>query len=65
MIAASVSWFDLDCKIIGMNASMLISNMIHAVSQLGAVAVMIVLIISVITIIEMNGVKVSIKIWKS
>jgi hypothetical protein len=65
LIAASVSWFDLDWSIIGINLSMLISSMIHAVSQLGAIAVITVLVTSMINIIEINGVSVSIKIWKS
>jgi hypothetical protein len=56
LIAASVSWFDFDWIIIGINLNMLISSITHAVSQLGAVAVSNVLVISIINIIEMNGV---------
>ena len=56
LIAASVSWFDFDCSIIGINLSILISSITHAVNQLGAVAVNIVLVISIISIIEINGV---------
>lgn len=56
MIAASVSWFDFDCNIIGMNLNMLISSITQAVSQFGAVAVSSVLVISIISIIEINGV---------
>lgn len=65
LMAASVSWFDFDCSIIGMNLNMLISSITQAVSQLGAVAVSSVLVISMINIIEINGVKDIIKIWKS
>lgn len=56
LIAASVSWFDFDCRIIGINLNMLISNIIHAVIQFGAIAVITVLEISIISIIEINGV---------
>lgn len=35
---------------------MLISSMIHAVSQLGAMAVIMVLVINISSIIEINGV---------
>lgn len=56
LIAASVSWFDFDWIIIGINLNMLISSITHAVNQLGAVAVSNVLVISIINIIEINGV---------
>lgn len=65
LMAASVSWFDFDCNIIGIKLSILISNITQAVNQFGAVAVSIVLVINIISIIEINGVKDSIKIWKS
>lgn len=39
-----------------MNLSILISSITHAVNQLGAVAVKSVLVISIIIIIEINGV---------
>lgn len=65
LIDASVSWFDFVAIIIGMNLNMLISNMIHALSQFGLIIVIIVLMNSSKYIAHINGVWLSIKIWRS
>lgn len=64
-VAASVSWFDLDIQIIGRKDNMLISNIIHAVIQLGLIRVMTVLPIIVIYILYKNGDEKNIKVWTS
>lgn len=65
LIEASVSWFDFVIIIRGMNLSMLISSMIHAINQLGLIIVNTVLINNVVYIAHRNGVWLSIKIWRS
>jgi hypothetical protein len=56
LIEASVSWFDFDAIINGMKLNILISNIIHAINQLGLIKVKIVLIINIMYIAHKNGV---------
>lgn len=56
LIDASVSWFDLVAIIIGINLSILISSIIHALNQFGLMTVMIVLINNNEYIAHINGV---------
>lgn len=65
LIAASVSWFDFVAIIIGINLSILISNIIHALSQFGLIIVITVLKNSNKYIAHINGVWLSIKVWRS
>lgn len=65
LIDASVSWFIFDLIINGINLSILISSIIHAINQLGLIIVKIVLIINSRYIAHTNGVWLSIKIWRS
>lgn len=55
LIDASVSWFDLDFIIIGINLSMFNSNIIHAIIQFGLSAVITVLNVSIEYIMYING----------
>ena len=55
LIDASVSWFDFDLIIIGMNLNMISSNIIHAIIQFGLNIIIIVLNISVEYIAYING----------
>lgn len=65
LIDASVSWLDLVAIIIGIKLSMFTSNMIHALNQFGLIIVITVLINSKRYIAHINGVWLSIKIWRS
>lgn len=65
LIDASVSWLDFVAIINGINLNILISNIIHAINQFGLIIVNIVLIISIVYIAHINGVWLSIKIWRS
>jgi hypothetical protein len=65
LIDASVSWFDFVDNINGINLSILISSIIHAINQFGLIIVINVLIISSEYIAHKNGVWLSIKIWRS
>lgn len=55
LIDASVSWFDFDFIIIGINLSMLSSSIIHAIIQFGLNIVIIVLNINIEYIVYING----------
>lgn len=65
LIDASVSWFVFDLIINGINLNMLISNIIHAINQFGLIIVNTVLVTSNRYIAHINGVWLSIKIWRS
>lgn len=65
LIDASVSWLDFVDIISGMNLNILISSIIQAVSQLGLIIVINVLMINSEYIAHKNGVWLSIKIWRS
>lgn len=65
MIAASVSWFDFVAIIIGINLNILISSIIHALNQFGLIIVITVLKNSNRYIAHINGVWLSIKVWRS
>jgi len=65
LIDASVSWFFLALIISGINLNILISSIIHAINQLGLIIVNTVLIINNRYIAHINGVWLSIKIWRS
>lgn len=65
LIDASVSWFDFVAIIIGINLSILISNIIQALNQFGLIIVITVLKNRSEYIAHKNGVWLSIKIWRS
>jgi len=65
LIDASVSWFVLDLIIKGINLNILISNIIHAINQLGLIIVNTVLTTNSKYMAHINGVWLSIKIWRS
>lgn len=55
LIDASVSWFDFDFIMIGINLNILSSNIIHAIIQFGLNMVITVLNINIEYIVYMNG----------